>query len=67
MDIDGKLVKLAADYARVGVWQLDVQTDNIIWSRTLFEIMGIPIDRQIKYESLPDFIHPDDQETVDSR
>ncbi len=64
MDIDGKLVKLAADYARVGVWQLDVQKDNIIWSRTLFEIMGIPIDRQIKYESLPDFIHPDDQEFV---
>ncbi|GAB3263799.1 sensor histidine kinase [Nocardioides dilutus] len=53
--------------AKLGSWELDTVTDEIMWSRELFRIIGLepgPGGRPPSRETLSDYLHPDDRERV---
>ncbi len=56
----------AQHLARIGSWELDLQTNDLWWSAETFRIFGI--DRSLfgaSYEAFLDSIHPGDREMVD--
>lgn len=62
--LDGELVKQAVQGAKVGIWQLDVATSHIVWSDTLYELMGVTKGMSIHWDNVQNFIHPDDIDHV---
>ncbi|MEZ0276505.1 MAG: PAS domain-containing protein [Roseimicrobium sp.] len=48
--------------ARIGHWDLDLETLNIIWSEEIFRIFGLPPDRNMKLADLVPIIHEGDRE-----
>lgn len=59
--LDGELVKQAVRGARVGVWQLDIASKRLIWSKTLHEIVGLPESSPaVMSEDSLDMISPED-------
>jgi len=52
--------------AKVGVWELDLQNNELVWSDEVFRIFDI--DKETfppSYETFLDFIHPEDRGMVD--
>jgi|GEM_PF-2435165 len=48
---------------KIGSWQRDLKTDQVIWSDELFRIFGLdPAGSQADFNTLLDLIHPDDRE-----
>jgi len=58
--IDEGLAFQAVESANMGLWQLELETQSVIMSDRLYDIMGISKDRVIKFETLSEFVHPED-------
>ncbi|MBV8820954.1 MAG: PAS domain-containing protein [Acidobacteriaceae bacterium] len=56
-------LRLALAAARTGIWDWNLQTDEIVWSRECYELMRIdePIDALAGFLKI---VHPDDKERV---
>ena len=55
-------VTLAADGGRVGIWDWDVGTDQIIWDPWMYRLYGLePGDGLASYELWTRHLHPDDR------
>ena len=63
-NLNGELVKLAVNSAKMGVWQLDIESQDIIWNQALYGLMGVPTDQPINYNTITKLIHEDDLERV---
>ena len=51
--------------ARIGSWELDLQTNSMYWSEQVFAIFEIAPTRSVaSYEAFLDTIHPQDREIV---
>ncbi|MEM9503352.1 MAG: PAS domain S-box protein, partial [Cyanobacteria bacterium P01_E01_bin.43] len=51
--------------ARIGSWELDLQTNSMYWSEQVFAIFEIDPTRSVaSYEAFLDTIHPQDREIV---
>jgi PAS domain S-box-containing protein len=61
MLVDERL-RLAADAARIGVWQWDVVTGKIVWDDRMFSIYGgVPgSTSEVNYEFWAHAVHPED-------
>ncbi len=56
---------LAADSAGIGIWELDLKTNELVWDEWMFKIYGInENDFDGATEAWMKSIHPDDQERV---
>jgi PAS domain S-box-containing protein len=54
---------LAADSAGIGIWELDLITDELKWDDWMFKVYGIePSDFSSTYEAWEQGLHPDDLE-----
>ncbi len=54
-------LELALDASRIGVWEHDVNSDEVIWDDRLYEIYGTRrSDAPRRYEDWTGSIHPDD-------
>jgi PAS domain S-box-containing protein len=52
--------------AQVGSWELDLRTNELIWSDEVYRLFGLaPAKFGATYEAFMDCLHPDDRETVD--
>ncbi len=59
-------LKEAQDIARLGRWELDLTTNRLYWSDTIYEIFEIDPQRfDASYETFLNVIHPDDRSMVD--
>jgi PAS domain S-box-containing protein len=57
----------AQQLARLGNWELDLETDTLTWSDEIFRIFEIDKARfPATYEAFLDAVHPEDREAVDS-
>jgi PAS domain S-box-containing protein len=53
--------------ANIGSWEWNIQKDDITWSNELYSIYGVdPNTFTPTISSFADYIHPDDQETVNN-
>jgi len=57
-DLDTDLVRRAIDGSQVGVWQLDIATNSLTWSKTLHEIIGFPEGAPASFDGNYDIVHP---------
>jgi len=62
--IDKSLAFQAVESAGMGIWQLDLETEHIIMSDRLYDIIGVERGREIGFKTIAEFIHPEDYEYV---
>ncbi len=55
----------AEKVAKIGSWELDLETEELIWSDETYRIFEVPTNKEIKYEDFLEKVHPDDKEYVD--
>jgi PAS domain S-box-containing protein len=57
---------LATRTASIGVWDLDLRTQETTWDDTLFEMFGIPRQVPMPYSAWVRTVHPDDLLTAEA-
>ena len=68
LKISEERLRLAQEAGRVGIWEWNIESDEIIWSDTTFEIFGkqkreIPILN----DEFISFVHPDDRQEIENK
>lgn len=53
-------LRLAGQFAGVGVWDWDLTTGDLVWDETLHDLYGLPRDLAVTYRDWSDAVHPDD-------
>jgi PAS domain S-box-containing protein len=63
-DVEGLKARLdlALDAARIGTWDLDLGTNELVWDSRTREIFGVGADAAIDYDFFAKRLHPDDRE-----
>ena len=55
--------RLAADSARLGIWDFDLLANRLIWDQRMHELYQVPPDKfEGSFEAWADCLHPDDLE-----
>ena len=62
LEIANKIINMAMDAAKIGVWDWDLTSDQISWDNLMFSIYGMPETSNgiICYEDWKSHVHPDD-------
>ena len=58
------LLDVTGSLARVGGWQLDVETNLVTWTKETYHIHELPVGEDPPLETAINFYHPDDQGTL---
>ena len=61
---DAETFKLAVECSDLGVWEYNVETGQLIWSRKLYEIVGVEPGTPVNFTDFHKFIHPEDLDMV---
>ena len=64
---DAEVYKLAVNSSNLGVWGYDVASGKLLWSRKLYEILGVEPGIPVGFSSFPELIHPDDLDRVQAK
>lgn len=56
----------AQDIGKIGTWELDIESNILVWTDENYKIFGVPKGTDLTYERFLDCIHPDDLEYVDN-
>lgn len=57
-------LQFALDAAGIGTWDLDPIHNTVVWDARTRELYGHPPEKQVSYEEVIRYIHPDDREKV---
>ena len=57
-------LRLAIEASRVGIWDVDLDSGERVWSSELREILGLRADEPASERTLMDLVHPDDRAAV---
>lgn len=57
-------LKRAQAVAHIGSWELNIATNQFIWSAETYRILGVPVDEPVTQKSFYSRIHPDDYHQV---
>jgi PAS domain S-box-containing protein len=57
-------IDLALKAARLGVWELDAQTNTVSWDERCRTLFGLHSDSPLQYEQALSHVHPDDANFV---
>ncbi|MFN7140520.1 MAG: PAS domain-containing protein, partial [Limisphaerales bacterium] len=58
-------LQLALDASRLGMWDWNVQTGELIWSARCRELFGVSTDQRMSYTAFLNLLHPDDRTATD--
>ncbi len=50
--------------ARLGWWDWNIETDDLVWSKECLEMFGLPPETKMSYERFAQAIHPEDRDRV---
>ncbi len=53
------------EVANVGMWKLDLETEDLTWSDETYNIFGLSPDEPMDYQKFLNNIHPEDRDYVD--
>ncbi len=57
---------LATDSAGIGVWDLNLETDELVWDKWMYRIYGVEKEEfNGAYEAWKSYVHPEDVERAD--
>ncbi|WP_083927859.1 PAS domain S-box protein [Desulfobacter curvatus] len=56
----------AQEIGKIGTWELDIESNTLVWTDENYKIFGVPRETDLTYERFLDCIHPDDLEYVDN-
>lgn len=57
----------AQEIAHLGSWELDLKTDQLIWSDEVYRIFGLqPQEFKASYQAFLEAVHPEDRAAVDA-
>ncbi len=60
-------LRLAAEGARLGVWELDLIARKFLWDEWMYELYGVdPADFDLKYETWEKLVDPDDLKALNT-
>ncbi len=63
---NAELLRKTQEIARLGSWELEIETGELRWSDQAYRIFGMDANTSpITYESFLGAVHPDDREAVD--
>lgn len=54
-------LELASQSAGLGVWSWDLETDELTWSESLYDLLGVPRDTPASLEGFMERVHPEDR------
>jgi len=57
-------LRLASEYAEVGLWDVDVLNDTLFWPPRVNRMFGLPPDQKVTLKEFRARIHPDDRRRV---
>ena len=57
-------MRLACDAAKIGCWDWNLVTGEMVWSATASRQMGLPDDAPTNFEIFMNSVHPDDQKAI---
>lgn len=58
-------LQISTKAAKVGIWDLDLENDLLIWDETMLSLYGLPSDKKlINIELWLTLLHPDDRENT---
>jgi signal transduction histidine kinase len=57
-------LRLAIESARLGTWDYNLFTDELIWSDRTRELFGLPASAPVNYPAFLQCVHPDDREAT---
>jgi PAS domain S-box-containing protein len=58
-------LSLATDSAAIGIWEIDLVTNHVIWDKRMYAIYGYPPETQVSlYKIFFTTVHPDDAEMM---
>jgi len=57
-------LRLATEYAEVGLWDIDVLNDTLYWPPHVNRMFGMPADHKVTLKEFRACIHPDDRRRV---
>lgn len=58
-------LRLALDAGQMGIWDWDIQADRVIWSDTVYRLLGCrPDEFAGTYHAFLDRVHPEDRERL---
>ena len=57
-------MRLALDAAKIGWWDWNLLTGEMIWSDIIRQLMGFPVGSPASFELFMNSVHPDDRETI---
>lgn len=67
LKINENRLNQAQAIAKVGSWETDLLTLEVMWSKETFRIFGLDPDNfQIAHKNFLEFVHPDDREKVNT-
>jgi len=58
-------VSLAVESARLGWWDWNIETGELLWSKECLQMFGLPTDTRMTYEQFMEVIHPEDRKRVE--
>jgi len=50
----------ALESSRIGVWEMDVGTGNIVWDDRIYQLYGLPHDTPVNIDLWRTMVHPED-------
>ncbi|ARV57378.1 PAS domain S-box protein [Nostocales cyanobacterium HT-58-2] len=59
-----KRLKLALQTAKLGSWELDLKTGDLSCSNQCKANFGLPLEAELSYGDLSEYIHPDDRSLI---
>jgi PAS domain S-box-containing protein len=67
LQVSSERVKLAVQAGRLGIWDLDLSTDSLIWSEQMFELYGLKPELEPEgNDRWHKNLHPDDRARAES-
>ena len=61
---DDRLSRIV-ESARLGTWEWNIETGELVWSRECLDMFGLPHDTKMSYDRFLEAILPEDRERID--